>query len=1020
MGTKELRRMRTWLTGFGLLAFAGAAAAWGQSNAPVCVVDDFQTGVAAWTNADSGSLEWVAEGASGHLRWRAADDGIGHIRFLGIGRLDLAAYDRLRFRYRVSGKTLTNLNPILQQFPFMQGFRALYWSVDTLDVKLGEWQTYVQELDKVENSWPDTYSRTAQEFEFEVHQLPGAERTVIELDDIVLEKNVLGLERTYPGKWSAAADGSQGYDFRIPVRNVGDHPIRIRPAPVATSVARAALSLGWPGGGESFELAPGATGEVTATVLFTSEAVKASPPYYGEMAALSLTVEGEPPLTMTALLPAGIRPPAARHPSILCLPDHAAGLRARYLDPAGRKTLSPIILAMAAEAAKALAYEPAYPPLGNIAKDYNKCLIDQTNLVAAAMPNLPEPGYQCPHCGRFYRGLFYQAAMENWYGQHRANSAAAYHAGIGYLLTGDEAYARKTAQILLGYKDSYLKMPVAALTAAVHAPIASSGATRIGGSFMQEQNWLTQLAVGLDCIRGSGALGESELAELSEKMFEPSATLMMNHRVGLMNLQWMIDRAGIFAGMATDNPALVARALYGDHGIVRLLDEGFLKDGFWRENPSYINVMANEGYPALGALLGNGILPYGPEMDTRFKAMWHLAAPDGRFPTLGTGGPPSLDILLNGVKAVAHLTTDPEMAWIDRSNPKVKNVGLYFSCVVAAFQAQGTRVPETEVRPIVAVTTNLPDYGVAVLRVPGSDAYAALAWGRHLVHGHFNKLSVNAYAKGGWFVRNMWGGYGKGFAEFVEPTASSSTVMVDGRSQDADTGELLFLENTPAAQLASARELGAWKDVEHERTVALTGDWMLMLDRLAADKPHVYDWLFHGQGVGKSEALAWADGPGLVDGPPLRLTADTNSCYAFFEPAEGRALTAPVTTIRYTRANQTGVALHLVKTGTALFRTGSATWPHEGLVYRQQAGDAAFVTLFEPLGTNETPRLTVEAVPLVLAETGRPATLREAQAAAVTAGGKRTLVVVNYAGVPLKTADGLVLKTGKRVQVVTP
>ena len=157
----------------GLLAWTGAA--WAQTGSSVRVIADFTSGLGAWTNDDSGALEWTAdESGGGHLRWRAADDGIGHIRFTRPDTLDLSAFDRLRFRYRISGKTLDNLNPILQQYPFMQGYRAQYWSVDTLDVKLGEWQTYIQELDKVENSWPDSFSRTAQSFEFEVHQLPGA------------------------------------------------------------------------------------------------------------------------------------------------------------------------------------------------------------------------------------------------------------------------------------------------------------------------------------------------------------------------------------------------------------------------------------------------------------------------------------------------------------------------------------------------------------------------------------------------------------------------------------------------------------------------------------------------------------------------------------------------------------------------------------------------------------------------------------------------------------------------------
>jgi len=80
-------------------------------------------------------------------------------------------------------------------------------------------------------------------------------------------------------------------------------------------------------------------------------------------------------------------------------------------------------------------------------------------------------------------------------------------------------------------------------------------------------------------------------------------------------------------------------------------------------------------------------------------------------------------------------------------------------------------------------------YGKRRLRVVGRGA------GRCVLRGHRG----GAYGKGGWFVRNVMGGCGDHFREFLEPVSGSSTIMVDGRSQDADTGELLFSKSTPLA-----------------------------------------------------------------------------------------------------------------------------------------------------------------------------------------------------------------------------
>lgn len=973
------------------------------------VIDDFSQGLGRWKNEDSGKLELARDGADGkpYLKWTAADDGIGHIVFASLdkGSVDFSKYDLLHIRYRIGGKVLNNLNPVIQQYPFNQGFRALFYAIDTLDVRLGEWQSYTLDLRLLENSWPDSFSPTKQEFQFEIYQEAGAGTTEFSLAEVVLLRNVLRLQRSYAGQWRAGAAGAQEWTFQIPLVNTGKAPLRVQIAPVPGSFSAFMPEVKH----AQLELAAGQNTTCDVTVSIPATAVKEKPPCYGEMVELEFAAEGMPELRLRTQLSCGIMAAAerARHPVILGTPEHLRDLRRRYADPELRKGLDPYIVRVFEDAKHCLKHQPTYPPCANRADAFRQCLMDKAVLVEVPMPNLPETSYQCPQCGRFYRGMFYDAAIKGWFKAHMANAEAVQRAGIGYLLTGDQVYAAKAAEILKGCADVYLKLPIAA-GSGVHTQIVSSGATRIGGSFMQEQNWLTNLAVGLDCIWDSGALTPADKQRLRDQLFVPSANLMMDHRVGLMNLQWMIDRAGVFAGLAAEAPDLVARAVYGDHGVVALMDKGFLTDDMWRENPSYINVFANEGYPVLGTLFLNRILPYTPAMDRRYKAMWRLAAPDDRFPTLGTGGPPDLSIMFNGVKAIAKLSSDPEIAWIDQQKPFVRPIAMYFSAIAAAFQAEGCKVPPEQAQPIKPVTMSFPDYGVAVLRTPESDMYSALAFGRHLIHGHYNKMSVNAYGKGGWFMRNLWAGYGEGFSEHLEATAGSSTVMVDGRNQDADTGELLFLKSTGLAQLTCAREKGAWKDVEHTRTLVQTGSWLLMIDRCVAEKEHLYDWLYHGQTPGpKNTALAWADGPavkGAVD------SLGKEPCYPFFLPAEERAVGGDTMRVRYQRPDGSGVQLSLLnEAGTEgqLFRTLSEKrWPHEGLIQRQRGKTVRFAALFEPLAKGETAQAVLTPLALTDAKTGKPVAWAEAQAFVVAAGGTKLAAVVNYAGLALKLGDG--------------
>ena len=53
--------------------------------------------------------------------------------------------------------------------------------------------------------------------------------------------------------------------------------------------------------------------------------------------------------------------------------------------------------------------------------------------------------------------------------------------------------------------------------------------------------WLDNLAVALDCIRPAGVLTDPDIDRIATRVFQPSADNMMDHKVGVMNLQGMID-----------------------------------------------------------------------------------------------------------------------------------------------------------------------------------------------------------------------------------------------------------------------------------------------------------------------------------------------------------------------------------------------------------------------------------------------------------------------------------------------
>ncbi|MBI2194967.1 MAG: hypothetical protein HYU36_23550 [Planctomycetes bacterium] len=956
----------------------------------VLVIDDFEDGLEKWENQDAGKLELVEGAPSGKkaLRWTASDDGIGHVVLRNLNRetIDFSQYDLLTFWVKFEGKPIWNLNPIVQQYPAVYGFRGLYYSVDTMD-QFGEWFVYTQDLRRWENAWPDTFSAEKQEFQFEVAQLAGPEYTRVCLDDIKLLKNSLGLEKSYPGRWARLTDGSQVTHFRVRLENRGPRPLSVRAKLVQGSLNRLQGILP----DAPLSLLPGETGEAFVRVFASPEVVAVAPPYYGETAKVAFTVYEAPGLVLFTELSAGIKPEKVAHPAILMNPARMTELRAKWNKPELQTSLSRDFQVFVGAGESALAHVPEYPPMAVTGR--SACVLDGVGLATIPVPNLPFATYQCPKCGLSYSGPLYDAGMQNWAGKHQANAAAARNLGFAYGITGRKEFAVAAAAILRGYIERYEKLPVAAPGPGSPVHSHTSGASRIGSSYMNERNWLTAMAIALDFIQPAGVLSQDELVATSEKVFAPSAHLMMDHKVGAMNLQWMIASSALYAGLAAENPGLVARAMYDPHGVINLIRVGYLPDGNWWENPSYQNVANGVAFPTLATCIYNGLLPWEDKLAVIFKAAYKLYGPDGRSPTLGTGGPGGYSYSDNAIHSLAAFTDDPELAWIAHHRPlgvAWSGEGQPYESYLWALTWQGTpKVPKGKtVSPIPDRTTVFPDYGGIALRVPGAGNYCYMHFGRELVHGHRNKLSINAYAKGAWFVRNVVGGYGDNFKNFLETIASSTSIMVDGENPDADTGELLFHKSGEGWEAASAREVGAYKSLEHERTVVLTRGPLIVIDRCVSVTEHTFDWLYQSSLTGLA-----LDVTSLEKTEAQRLGESV--LYQSLVPS-GRFDTVGLA--RLARSDGSGLSMAFLNRGELLaFKALSKT---DGLLWRQKGKVAGFAAVYGPYGKGETGEVSIESLQVNDAN-GQVVGLDQGQAVSVRSPEGVFTVLLNYRDRPI-------------------
>ena len=943
----------------------------------VLVIDNFESGISKWESQGSGKLEASTDTSSGKqcLKWTSEDDSVGQIVFKDLRRedIDFSQYDLLMFRVKVDGRPIWNLNPIVQQYPAVYGYRGLYYSIDTLH-PFGKWFTCTQDLSRWENAWPDSYSKDKQEFRFEVHQLAGAGATKIQIAEIRLLKNPLGLKPSYHGDWNVMPDGAQATSFTVSLKNRKDLPLTVNMSidaedPGTVKLFKVSIQP------ESIALKPGEGRDVSVNMTIDAKSLQSVTPWYGETARLAVSVKEIPELVINTELVAGSKPADKSHPRILCDAKRAKDLRDQYARPETQKLMSSELLKLVTQGEKALAYMPEYPPSAATGKTTDP--VSGGKLQRIEVPNLPFDVYQDPVSGRSYSGPLYEAGMKGWLKKHMDNAAYAKTLGIAYLVSGRPEFGKVAARILNDYISRYPELPIIAYEPGSPVGSACSGSTRIGGTFMRERVWLDNLAVAFDCIRDGNFLGSKEIEALQEKVFVPSASNMMDHKVGVMNLQMMIDSASLFAGLATDDPGLTARALYDRHGVLHLFDIGYLSDGNWWENPSYQTVMNLCAYPVLAVCLRNGILKWDTKYGDRLTVFYRLAAPDLFTPELGTGGGGNVGLHDTASQVFASMADDPRLSWLAYNRKPSSAIGSYSDIyTMALLNADKPKVPpEKAVNPISTATVDFPDYGGIAMRIPETDAYAYLHYGREVTHGHRNKLSVQAYGKGGWYVHNVMGGYNNNFKDFLETVASSNTIMVDGRNANSDTGELLFKKSLPGVEIARARENAAWRDVEHDRTVVLTKGPMIMIDRCISDTEHIYDWLYHANWTGLSltAPLPLETAPKTLGDTPLY--SGLNPVGKF--PSVGKS--------EWIRSDGSGVKMAFLPLGEMYqFHVKDASKPSDGLLWRQKGKNSVFATVFWPFRKGEAGDVSIER----LADGAFRVTSPE---------GKYT-VLVNYAG----------------------
>jgi len=439
--------------------------------------------------------------------------------------------------------------------------------------------------------------------------------------------------------------------------------------------------------------------------------------------------------------------------------------------------------------------------------------------------------------------------------KHKANYMLMFNSGILYNLTGNKKYATLVKHLFL----KYAKLNP---TLSKHPEAVGSLAGHLFWQALNDANWLVYAGMAYDLIYNS--LSPEERKKITDGAFKPEVDYLTKG-VGNNWFNW-IHNHGVWAcagvgivGIATDNKEYVEMALHGSNkdgkgGFMAQMDGLFSPDGYYTEGPYYVRYAILPFY-----LFANALKNARPELKVfqyRDKILQKALLSGLQLTNLDGAFYPVNDALKEKDYTSNELITAVDVAWDVYGKDdglmvvanKQKQVllnkgGISIAATIAGVKNIPTYYPYKAVEYVDGVKGN--EGGVSVLRNGKGKDLTTLIYkytSHGLSHGHFDKLNINLYDKGNEVltdygavrfisVEQKFGGrYLPENKSYAAQTIAHNTLVLDEASHfngnEGESGkhhsEKLFSSiDNPNVQVASARELNAYKDAQLERTVYL-------------------------------------------------------------------------------------------------------------------------------------------------------------------------------------------------------
>lgn len=453
--------------------------------------------------------------------------------------------------------------------------------------------------------------------------------------------------------------------------------------------------------------------------------------------------------------------------------------------------------------------------------------------------NLREKGgkHVCPKCGTEHTGWPYDQVAAGTV--HSRNWHGAATLGLAWQLTGDARYAWRAREILIAYGRKYRSYPYHDYKGGT----MKRGA-RVFAQTLDESVHGIQAAWAYDLVHDSPAMTDADRRLIEEGFLRGLVETIRRNDMGISNWQSWHNALLAAVGFCLGDGEIAGQALDGPSGLRFQLRKSVLPDGWWYEGAASYHFYALDALRwTTEAARGAGFDFYGdPDYKRLFDAPVGYMFPDMTFPAVN-------DSFVSPVSTHSPLY---EIAWSRFRDPRylpILNSGPRDS--LEAFLWGEADLPATGA--LEQESRNFAGLGAAVLRQGrGEEAlYVHLDYGPHGgAHGHPDKLAVIFFALGRQLAPDP--GALKYSAplhpQWYKTTFAHNALCVDGKSQKDAEGELTLFHSEPGFAVARARCDEAYPGVRMERTVVLTGRYLVDVVRADSDSTRTYDWVWHNEG----------------------------------------------------------------------------------------------------------------------------------------------------------------------------